>query len=48
MNAEWNNGWNKEGTRSKLHRSPGGAKGNVKGVEWRARSTVDELQKTEA
>ena len=46
MNIEWNNGQNEEGTRSKLHQSPGGVEGNVKGVEWRARSAVDELWKT--
>ena len=33
MNVEQNNGWNKEGMRSKLHQSPGGAEGNVEGVE---------------
>ena len=43
---EWNNGWNKEGTRLKLCQSLGGAEGNVEGVEWRAQSVVDELQKT--
>ena len=34
MNAEWNNGQNEEGMRSKLCRSPGGVEGNVEGVEW--------------
>ena len=48
MNVEQNNGWNKEGMRSKLCWSPGGAEGNVKGVEWRARSVVDKLQKMAA
>ena len=39
---------NEEGMRSKLRQSPGSAEGNVKGVEWRAWSAVDELQKTAA
>ena len=30
MNAEWNNGQNEEGTRSKLHWSLGGAEGMSK------------------
>ena len=48
MNAEWKNGQNEEGTRSKLCQSPGGAERNVEGVEWRARSVVDELRKMAA
>ena len=48
MNAEWNNGQNEEGTRSKLCQSPGGAEGNVEGVKWRARSAVDKLWKMAA
>ena len=46
MNAEQNNGQNKEGMGLKLCWSLGGVEGNVIGVEWRARSVVDELQKT--
>ena len=45
---EQDNGQNEEGMRSKLCQSPGGAEGNVEGVEWRAQSVVDELQKTAA
>ena len=30
MNMEWNNGWNKEGMRSKLRQSPEGAEGMSK------------------
>ena len=30
MNTEWNNGWNEEGTRSKLHWSLEGAVGMSK------------------
>ena len=48
MNVERNNGRNEEGTRSKLRWSLGGAEGNVEGVEWRARSAVDKLQKMAA